>query len=283
MFRNRPMRAARLLTPVLIFSAFASAAPVFVRAQDEAKPADNATYTWTLKQKKGDVSRMKEQTRANISAGGMEAAMEIKSVTKREVKNVAENGDVTAEYTAENVVINFNGQEIDNPEPDRKTILWINKAGVVVKQKIENSQQADSPIAKMAVLTMSTPIPDKPVKIGDTWKTEFDNPLVEGKKVTVTSKLVGKEKIGEVETLAVKMDVSVLPKADATDKDAVKLETTYYVDPQAGRVVRMKNLTDNAEFDVMGTPLKFSSESVSDLVKADASGKNAVKEKKDGS
>jgi hypothetical protein len=260
MRENLMTPARRLLAPALLLTAMTLVAPAFVRAQDE-KPADNATYTWTFKFKKGDVYYTKDKSEGKLNLGGMDITFVGENVTKHEIKEVAENGDVTDVETLESSKISINGMEIDNPEKDRKVTTVTNKSGIIVKRKVENSSQADSPLEKLNALSASFPIPSKPVKVGDTWKTELDNPMVEGKKVTATSKLTGKEKVGDVETLVVKIEGAIPPKADATEKDHIKVTGTYYVNPQTGRLVKVKGILENAELDIMGMSTKLNGES----------------------
>ena len=40
-----------------------------------------------------------------------------------------------------------------------------------------------------------TILPEKEVKSGDSWQTEFDNPAAKGKKVTVKTSYLGTEKV----------------------------------------------------------------------------------------
>lgn len=242
----------RLLAPALLLTAVSLAVPMTLRAQDEAKPADGKEYTWTFKHKKGDKYRMKAKAALKLTLSGNDIPIEALSTTKHEVKEVADNGDVTTVETSESSKVSYLGMDIENAEPDRKVTEVVNKTGVVIKRTIENSQQADAALEKLSFIGASFPTPPKPVKIGDTWKTEINNPLVEGKKVTVTSKLTGKEKIKDVETLVVKVEVAVPPSAEATEKDHVKMITTYYVNPQEGRLVRVKGSIENAPFDVQG-------------------------------
>ncbi|MCS6776425.1 MAG: hypothetical protein RMJ43_00975 [Chloroherpetonaceae bacterium] len=274
--RNNPsVRFTRLMAMAALLSAVSSFTDR-VRAQDEAKPADNTTYTWSFKYKKGEVLRFKEEGKLTLNAGGMELPAEVTTISRREVKNIAENGDVTMEDRLEESSFRFAGQEVPNPEPDRKTVIVINKAGIVTKLKTENSQQAGSPMEKVGMLASSTPIPEKPVRIGEEWKTELDNPLLEGKKVTVLSRLTGKEKINGVETLVVQMKAEVAPKADSGENEKIRLVTTYYVDPQAGRIVRVKSVTENVEVEVMGMTIRISAETVSNLLKEGEDGKKSV-------
>src|SRR5688572_13414175 len=120
MNRIHPLRPMRLLAPAALLTALTLAAPAFVRAQDEKK--DETPYTWNLKFKKGDVYKFKDTMKAAVTlGGGMEFAFESKSITKTEVKDVADNGDITTLQTIVEGTITFNGMEVPNPEADRKT------------------------------------------------------------------------------------------------------------------------------------------------------------------
>jgi hypothetical protein len=250
------MRALRLFVPAALLTAFTFTAPAFVRAQDEKK--DETPHTWAIKYKKGDTFKLREKSNADISVAGMDLKLEIKQVLKNEVKDVAENGDATIIQTIESSTILFNGMEVPNPEPDAKRTTVVNKAGRIKSVKMENSQQADSPLVKLTLITETAPMSEKAVKVGDKWESEFDNPLVEGKKIKASYTLTGKEKVGDIEAIKIKSTTTIPPKADAAEKDNIEIETTYFIDPKANQVVRIKSTTKNVEFEAMGMMLKFS-------------------------
>src|SRR5207248_1555 len=67
--------------------------------------------------------------------------------------------------------------------------------GKLVDFKMEEGGILAPEIARL-LATLRTPIlPEKEVKAGDTWQTEFDNPAVKGKKFTVKTTFVGTDKV----------------------------------------------------------------------------------------
>jgi hypothetical protein len=149
------------------------------------------------------------------------------------------------------------------PELDRKETVVLTKTGRVKSMKVENSQFSSSPLVKLAMVTESIPMSEKPVKAGDKWESEFDNPMVEGKKVKATYTLTGKEKVGDVETVAIKSTASIPPKADAEAKENIEIETVYFIDPKAGQIVRVKSSMKNVVIEEQGMTIKFSGDSES--------------------
>src|SRR5690554_2688900 len=109
---NTSLRVRRLFMPAILLTAFSPVSPMALYAQEEKeKPADDMAYTWTFKYKKGDKYRIKAKAEMKFSVSGNEFPLEIASTTKHEVKEVADNGDVTTVETTEDVKISVAGQE----------------------------------------------------------------------------------------------------------------------------------------------------------------------------
>src|SRR5205085_2360537 len=150
-----------------------------------------------------------------------------------EVKDVNEAGDTTLTQTTESSQFTLNGQEQPtDPAALTTTTQTVSKTGLILKQSVANGQPEWTKVYEISSMLTVTPAPTQPVKIGDTWKTEMDNRVVEGKKVTVTSTLVGKEKVAGMDALKVRIKMEIPPTADAADSDTIKSEGTYFVEPQ---------------------------------------------------
>ena len=75
---------------------------------------------------------------------------------------------------------------------------------------------------------------DEPVKPGDSWTTEVDNPQVKGKKVTIKTTFVGDDKADGAPALKFKQTL----EADTDAADAkLKAETTALLDPTTGQLI----------------------------------------------
>jgi hypothetical protein len=255
MILYRSLLPLRLLTVGALCGNMSFAVCLSVPAQEAAK--ETPGYNWTLQYKKGETVRYRQSIVISYpDARGKNATYSVTSVNKREVKAITDAGDTTLRETTEAQAIVDNGHTIpDNPENHSILLLTVNKQGVVLKEDLEKREALESTRSDtdrgMAIMMMaySRPAPDKAVKTGDTWKTEIDNRLVEGKKVTLTSTFVGKEKIFGVDTLKIKLRMDIPTVVDADAKKTLKIESTYNVDPQTGHLIR-----DNFTFENMEVP-----------------------------
>ena len=76
------------------------------------------------------------------------------------------------------------------------------------------------------------------MKIGGDWKTEIVNPFIPDQKISVKSTLVSKQKLLGIDTLKVKMEMTVPLIKDGLDKDIVHVTNFYYIDPKEGHLIR---------------------------------------------
>jgi hypothetical protein len=260
-------------------------------AQEETKTAqEGKTYTWTIQAKKGEVARARTQMTMIMNLPtGIGFTLEMTGIIRNRVTGVEPNGDISLVSSIEAAETKVNGaQDIsDQIKLSQKDFITLNRNGVVVKHRVEDSPSGINNYDRMAPLLASTPVPPKPVRIGDTWKTEMDNPLVPGKQVTLTSTLMGKEKIGKVELLLIKIEALVPPRESAEEKELVKIEHTYTIDPRPGSVAtqpqRSKVIVQNVEIaspDGQNVKVDVDSESRSIVPSANAPVKKPVKKRK---
>jgi hypothetical protein len=237
------MRAHRPLNTLLCSAALLFCIASAVRAQNAAKStSENATYTWTYKYTKGMTYRTRNQGNIYINLPtGIGFGMEMKGATKYEVKDVDDNGDITFVYTREFSEMTLSGREIaDETPPTTRVTQVMNKLGLIVRRKVERSTGRDF-FDLISLLTSSFPLPPGPVKIGESWTFQKGATLSADRKST----LLGKETIGGVQTLAVKVEVTLPARTGAEENKAVRVEYTYNVDPKAGLVRRVIAVVDN--------------------------------------
>lgn len=223
---------------LLGLSAFVAGA----KAQGPGAAKDDQTYAWTFKYDKGETIKY----RLNYVYTGAKFKTTIRSVDRYEVKSVNAKGESTILDTPESQVVVDNGHEIpDNPEDRQVVIKVLDRRGLVVKQELKNPDAGTETINLIGIMTNARPIPDTPVKAGDSWKTELDNLLLPGKKIIVTSTLVGVEKVLGIDTLKIKRQMTIPTTPD--EKDPLKLDSTYNVDPRMGHLVRDNFTLENYE------------------------------------
>jgi hypothetical protein len=240
------MRIPTRLLPLMAAGALLSTWPVIMLQSAGAQQAqpdqaqDTTPYTWQFQYKKGTVSKYRTLLTVNgHSPDGNQINVEVNALASQEVKEATDTGDATLVSTAEHSSVKFNGQDLPDNSASHLVITdTVSRKGLLLKHETENAPPDPLQLDKLLAVLANMPVPDQPVKIGDSWKTELDNPGVPGKKISMTSTLVGKEKVAGIDTLKIKTQLA-LPTADnATDQDTIKLEGTYNMDPKEGRLVR---------------------------------------------
>ncbi len=256
------LRNSSRLLPLLAVGALIAVLPAVTPPAARAQDNDTTPYSWQFQYKKGDVSKYRQNlTVTGQGPNGEAFNVEVKTIARQEVKDAADSGDATLVMTVESNDVQLNGQAVpDDPATHPVTTEVISRKGLLRKHDVANSPPEAEQIEQLVSILGNTPVPDQPVKINDTWKTELANPLVMDKKITMTSTLLGKEKVAGIDTLKIRAQVTVPPTADASDQDAVKLENVYYVDPKEGRIVRAELSADNVG------PMKFKIKGAMNLI-----------------
>lgn len=277
------VRAPRLLLAGALFAALSFTGVVL--AQDAAK--DDTPHTWEFQRKKGDTAKYRQKIAINgMLAGGTEIKVEVKTLNKQTVEEVTDTGDATVVTTTESRSVTFNGNPIPDDNEHPKVTQTLSKNGLVLKYTLEKGPEGQEKLSLLGAVLSATPTPDKPVKVGDSWKTDIDNRLVTGKKVTVESTFVGTEKVLNTDALKIRIKMNVPTKADADDKATVKMDGFYYLDPKTGRLIRTQYTAENVPLETPdGQSFTVSTTFNNDLIVSGVNDKeeDATKdEKKDG-
>jgi hypothetical protein len=210
-----------------VVCAMAAVSAQAVQAQD--KPVTLArTY------KAGDVQRYK--VTVNASVMGMDVI--VTSTAKNTIKEIKKNGDVVIEAADEGTKVSFGGQEQEQPAGAPITETR-SKTGKLVDLKTDPASQAllSPEIQKMSAMVSDIIVSEKAVKPGESWETEFDNPAVKGKKLTVKTTFVGTEKVEGKELWKVKQSLTA-----ETGMESAKVSHDYttWLDPANGRLVKLE-------------------------------------------
>jgi hypothetical protein len=148
-----------------------------------------------------------------------------------------ENGDVSILVTEESTKVVAGGMEQES-KPAPPFTLTRDKQGRV--KGVEGSL-GEGPVftreVALALLEFDEPIlSDKPVVVGQTWETERDNPLMNGKKFLLKTTLEAVEKDGDKTLWKVKQSANL-----ETSADPLKNETTFWLDSANGQVVKLES------------------------------------------
>jgi hypothetical protein len=258
------MNLLRLSSRLVVIGALLAAMPITLPRLAHARVVvqaeeDAATHTWQLQFKKGDV--LKYRTVTNITGplpnDQGDFHVDVTTLLSQEVKSLSEKGEATVVTTIQKNEATINGQKLPDDPAQYPIITEVfSKNGLVLKHEVENAQPGLEKFDDLTAMLSNMPTPDKPVKIGDSWKTELENRLVKGKKVTLTSTLVGKEKVGDADTFKVKVETEIPMMEDAGEKDTIKVAGTYNIDAAAGRFLRADYTVENAELPTQVGPVR---------------------------
>jgi len=247
---------------VIFLAGAAAAALTAAHYAGAALPQNNAAdvYSWQFKFTKNDILRYRVKTEYTGSAPASVSPVPadpsssnfhivVRSVARQEVHRVDDDdGTANLLIVTENPTFENNGKPIPgNSQSKPVTTRRVTAAGIVTSQDTATAAEGTNSLDKWALVIYSTPAPAKPVKIGDSWKTELPNPFVPGAKIALNSTLVGKKTIGDTQTLEVKIEASISTSPTAGPNDVVHETATYNVDPAAGRLIRMDAHMDRME------------------------------------
>ena len=214
------------------FGLWIVAACAIVTVGAQAVRADDATpVSLVMSLKAGDFVRYK--TTLKISVQGSDITVE--QTRKHVVKEVKENKDIVLAVEEEGGKVDVGGNGMDIPA-GTPTAVTVDKANKVLtfKPEKEDNPYLSTAAQHLIALIDRIILPDKPVKPGDSWTTEVDNPQVKGKKVTIKTTFVGDEKAAGAPALKFKQTL----EADTDTADAkLKAETTALLDPVTGQLI----------------------------------------------
>jgi hypothetical protein len=184
--------------------------------------------------KAGEISRYKSTITANL----MGTEVVVTQTIKEEVKEVKENGHAVIVSTNEGGKVSANGQEQEIPSTPPITTTRDRLGKLMDFKKEQSPQGLTSPEVERLMTALSdTLFTDKPVKAGDTWQIEIDNPVVKEKKVVVKGAFLGTEALDGRDLWKVKQS----GEADIDSNGAkMSYEFTAWLNPANGQPVKVE-------------------------------------------
>jgi hypothetical protein len=174
---------------------------------------------------------------------------------ERTVKEIKPNGDVIFTYTDKGATYVLNGEAGSVPAEPPMTVTT-DKRGKVLSVKRESGTAGMMPESIMKLLAMLSQcvLPEKPVKPGDTWTTQFDNPTLKNGKFAVKSTFVGPDKLEDQNYLKVRETVSdLLLDIAEPGSSGLSAQTLFWIVPETGRVARLETKVKNLPIPALGT------------------------------
>ena len=191
---------------------------------DDAKPV---TFARTLKV--GDAVKYKATN--EISVNGME--IKVVQNSKHVIKQVKDNGEVVIDVVDEGGKVDLGGSEMEIPVK-APSAFTTDKQGKVIayKPSTDENPYISNPTLHLLVIVDRIVFPDKPVKAGDSWTSEVDNPVAKGKKVTIKTTYTSDDKADGIAAWKVKQTV----EAD-TEGGKMTADITALIDSSNGQLI----------------------------------------------
>ncbi|MGQ9523442.1 MAG: DUF6263 family protein [Armatimonadota bacterium] len=168
------IRLAAVITAAMLAAAVSVLAAGAVRLRVNVKPGDAWTYKVTVR----NTGTMKGPQGTQPMNSTM--AMTYRMVVEKKLPN----GDYRAKFVPSSQTMSLNGRQTMKAQPEQlKPISFI----LSPTGKTRPLGEVGGPETASMTNIMSAVFPDKPVKVGDTWKTTQELPMGGGGNVKVTS------------------------------------------------------------------------------------------------
>ncbi len=274
--------AALLLMPAAVFAQDA----VKTDAPAAVKTAEDAPVSWTLKHKTGEKKQFRAQATALGETSQGQLNIALKTVQKREISKVEAGGGLRWISTPVSQMLTINGNELTDDSGKSVTMTVVSDSGIVTDLKSGAvGERGGDTLQQLGSVMTSTPVPSKPVKVGDTWTAEFNGTIFKGRKFTVTYTYLGRETVLGKSACKVKAAGDLLINTSA--KDPAKMTGTLFIDPDNGDAIETKYHLENLDLPTgTGGGLKVSMDSETTLIIPGVNDKEDAKTdagKKDGS
>ena len=210
---------------------------------DDGKPEETKPVAIAQNLKAKDSVQYKVIT--TITGG---ADVTVEQNRKYTVKEIKDNGNIVSTIANLGGKVNLNGADQEIP-PGAPVALTQSKNGSVLTYTPETDNNPYFSAATLNLLEMIDHIilPEKPVKPGDSWTTEVDNPAVKGKKVKIKTTYVKADKVEGVAAWKIKQTLEADTEGGG---DKLTSETIALLDASNGQLIQ-------AEDDVKAIPARM--------------------------
>ena len=247
--------ALRLTTasiiPLLVMGALNPRNAVAVPRQDAARAAEPADKTYPLLRvyKIGETNHYKVEIRTTFNG----ADVYFNTVMNETAKEVKPDGMTTLNYDADTAYLKAGDTEMDASESMPKVTEVLDKQGKLTDSKVEEGAgslgQVFGGVFPMAISVWHLFYPTTAVKSGEEWKIDYTRDHGKDGKVvaTGTAKITGTEKVGDLDTVKVKVVADF--KAVGATTGQQHFDFVGNIEPESGRFVRMVGTSEG----ILGT------------------------------
>ena len=213
------------------------ASPVYCLAQQPVKLA--RAY------KAGSVVHYKDIAKMKAPIG----EVTITSLLKVTVKEVKPNGEVILVLDDEGGTFEIPDNEPRSRPASPQVSITLDKSGKLISfMRAESAQAQQGPMrqtpeaVKLEELLTEPVLSENAVKAGDSWNTEFDNPVVKGKTFKLKTTFIGYETVGGVSLLKLMQS----GEAVANEKgETMSNSMTVWINPETGLVEKRESTVGN--------------------------------------
>ncbi len=207
---------------------------------------DDMTYSFPRIFKSGENDRYKLTFHANFDnpqAGGKPTEFLLNVTLKESSKDVKEDGSASIIDVLEEGVAKFGDQELNAPQALITFTQKRDKLGHLTDIKLDAGDdplsQGIATILQQVLEVQSEFYPGKAVKIGDKWSVNPQEIKIKDQTITTTSNasVIGKERIGDVDTIKIKLNRETTVKGPKGSK--ANFEGFGYIDPKDGKFRRI--------------------------------------------
>ena len=195
-------------------------------AKDDAKPIKLAFV-----RKAGDVFRYKTMLTNTVNGTDVPSQSTVTFTTKE----VKPGGEVVVIATPEGGSYTLNGVEnaISAGSPITYTYDKLGHLSAF-KPNAEEAGLLTLPLQYFIAIAHNPLLPEKPMKPGDTWKTDVDNPAAKDKKISVASTFVAAEKVDGMDAWKIRQAM----EAETDTGDKFTCEVTSWLDASNGQLIK---------------------------------------------
>jgi hypothetical protein len=234
------------------------------------RPSERAAAVppWIITFKKGDVSLHRRTVTLSGKApdGKSDVRIVLKSTERVETGDVNARGEATVitSCAAMEIITNGRPEHIEGALFPSTTRVF-SKNGLVIRAP-DSAVPATEPFLIIEGLLANNPAPPEAVNVGSTWRTEFQNGLAPGTRVTMISRFLGLAPVFGIPTVKTAFTLAVPTAPAALPPDSISTTGERYLEIATGRVVQSKIEISNVAFAVQGGLIKGVAQIVDELV-----------------
>ncbi|MFN3728185.1 MAG: zinc-dependent metalloprotease [Fimbriimonadaceae bacterium] len=234
------------LAPVLLFTAAVAASAIPLTVARFSDPAQNTEkVTLSRKAEVGREVRYRANVEISASVEGQTITLEMESVSKSKFTAIAENGNLTIERTGESLKMKVMGEDVTVDDDKEVMTMVVTPQNTLVSYRSSERDVKELYTEARLGQSISPAFSKDPVGVGDKWEHRFaPNPGLDLPAAIAQFEVLGKEKVGEVDTLKIRMTYN-----ESSGSKPISATSTHWIEIASGDGVKSEFDVDNAPLD----------------------------------